>query len=273
MASNFTPTSFTVQNWDQVSFFHKSTGALIASSRDVKTGNLDNAMTLVYPMGGTGNVYVAPAFAHSKRSTIDFTFATINIDMMGMQIGATPIQGSTSVYKIEDLTVGTNVATTTFVATGTAGTEIKYVQVVDAAGSTISTLTQVASTPTGATTFQYTPGTKTLTFFSGTLTAGTIVRVGYVHASGASARTITNLVTGAPQVVTFVGMAFIRDKCTGDLYYAQVIGATAQIDGNWNWQMAADGDPSTQTMKMEFIRACGTNELYHIVLLNEGDSV
>jgi hypothetical protein len=264
--ANTTPLNFAIQTWEKVSFFDKGTGELIATSTDVKSGGLDNAMELVYPMGGPGNLYVGPAFAHSKRGTINFTFATIDIALMGAQMGSSVVNGATTYTFSEILTVTGNTATPTHAA---VNSDVDYVYVLDANGIKSSSLTQTSGTPTG-TTFKYNAtATPTLTF-SG-IADSTQIEVYYPVTTGASTKTIIQSATASPKAVRFVGDAIIKDKCTGTDYLVQVEAPFAQIDGAWNWELAAASDPATQTMKLEFIKPCGSNNLYTMKIINEGD--
>ena len=43
----------------------------------------------------------------------------------------------------------------------------------------------------------------------------------------------------------------------------------AQVDGNWNFDLSADGDPAVQAFNMEFVRGCGSKKLYDFKVYTE----
>lgn len=46
----------------------------------------------------------------------------------------------------------------------------------------------------------------------------------------------------------------------------------AQIDGNWNFDLSADGDPAVQNLSMEFVKGCMENKLYDFKVYTEDES-
>ena len=110
-------------------------------------------------------------------------------------------------------------------------------------------------------------GTKVLTFDTGTYADDTTVEIVYTYTSQAGTQTIVQDATSAPSVVKFIGFAYVKSICDPDTtYYAQIIGEICQIEGNWSWELAADGEGATQPMAMEFIRHCGTGNFYSIII-------
>lgn len=259
-----TPRNFTIQTWDNVAFFNASTDQLIASSMNTKTGTLDNTLDLLYPTGSQGNVYVAPAWTANKRAMIDFVFATVDLALMGAQMGTDVTTGAASVRKEDKVEITSDTATTTETPTGTVGAEIQYAYILDSNGYETTVLTQAATAT--ATEFSFT-GT-TLTFNTGDYPDGTTVKVYYNYTTGVGSQTIIQSATGAPSTVKFNGWAWVKDICDGSLYYANIIADLCQIDGNWNWELAADSEGATQPMKLEFIKPCNSTEFYRIIIID-----
>ena len=46
----------------------------------------------------------------------------------------------------------------------------------------------------------------------------------------------------------------------------------AQVDGNWTFELAADGDPVVQNLSMEFVRGCLENKLYDFTVHTEDEA-
>ena len=75
--------------------------------------------------------------------------------------------------------------------------------------------------------------------------------------------------TPSTALVSAYGIA--RDICTGDLFPC-VIEGTVQIDGNWNFDLSADGDPVVQNLTMEFVKSCVSSNLYTFTIYTEDEA-
>jgi len=270
MPTNFTPSSFAIQQVFDILILNPSTNVVEGYITDCKTSSFKNAGTLVYPTGGKGNVYVAPAFVHSKRATLEVQHATWATSLIALQVGSTVVIGSNdNTVQYDRMTVASATAYTTFTALGTAGSEIGYVYVLNNDGSVSSMLEQDAAVSAGK--FTYTPATKTLSFFATDLADGSRISCAYKFDSGASAQTINILASKKPSAANIVAYGTVMDICTGEFYKCQILGF-AQIDCNWDWALTANGEPSPQNFNLEFIRQCNSDTLATIIIYNEADA-
>ena len=67
-------------------------------------------------------------------------------------------------------------------------------------------------------------------------------------------------------LVTAYGLA--KDVCTGELYPCQVDGM-AQVDGNYSFDLSADGEPAVHSLNMEFVKTCRGKKLYDFVVYTD----
>jgi hypothetical protein len=271
MPTNYTPTKFSIQQVFEVLIQNITTGAILGYLDDCKTSNLINEAQLVYPTGGRGNAYIGGAFGHSRRARIEIQKAAWNTDVVATQVGNTTVVGSNKnivKYDIVEVTVADEV-TTTFKALGTAGSEIGFVYILNADGSFGTVLTQAAAVAAGV--FAYAPATKKITSNTGELPIGTKVACAYKFDAGTSAKTISIETDVFPPLVKATAFGIVKDLATGELYQMELLGQ-AQIDPNWNWDLASDGEPSVQNFNLEFTKSVLNNNLYDIVVYNEADA-
>lgn len=270
MPTNFTPKRFAIQQVFDVLLLNPSTNAIEGYITDAKTSNFNNEGTLVYPTGGKGNVYVAPAFVHSKRSKLELTHATWATELMALQVGSTVVIGSNdNAVQYDRTTVTSDVAYTTFTALGAAGAEIGFVYTINNDGTVNAILVQDAVVGVGK--FTYTPATKKITFNTAELADGTKIACTYKFDTGVSAQTITIEASKKPSAANVVAYGTVMDICTGELYKCQILGF-AQIDCNWNWALDAAGEPAPQNFNLEFVRQCDSDTLVTIIVYNELDA-
>lgn len=211
--------------------------------------------------------------AHSKHATLNVTNATFNTEVMALQCGTELFQGSTLIQQYEVLTAGASgELKTTFTAQGTAGSEILFVYQVDpSTGAYTKTFTQAASAPEAGQ-FSYTSSSKTFTFNEAeTPKAGEMYAVTYQFKSTDNAQVITMNGTGVPATCLVTAYGLAKDMCTGELFPCQVDGM-AQVDGNWNFDLSADGDPAIQNLSMEFVKGCMENKLYDFKVYTEDEA-
>ena len=45
----------------------------------------------------------------------------------------------------------------------------------------------------------------------------------------------------------------------------------AQVDGNWSFELTADGDPVVQDLTMNFVRGCVGSKLYDFTVSTEDE--
>lgn len=87
----------------------------------------------------------------------------------------------------------------------------------------------------------------------------------YTVKSAATAQRIDIKADTMPDTALVTAYGLVADICDGKLYPC-VIHGMVQIDGNWNWDITADGDPAVQGINMEFVSSCSSDDLYSIVI-------
>lgn len=273
MAVLATPKEFSIQQVFELLLRDPVDKSITAYLTNTKTTGLENTVEMVFPTGARGNVYIGGGFAHSKRATLNVTNATFNTEVMALQSGTELFTGSTKIRQYEVLTAGADGAlTTTFTAVGTAGSEILFLYEVDPSNGTYTqTFTQVAATPQ-TNQFTYTSGTKAITFNEGeTPTEGTMFAVTYEFMSADNAQLIEVTADGVPATALCTAYGLAKDTCTGALFPCQIDGMV-QIDGNWNFDLSADGDPAVQSLNMEFVKGCMSSKLYDFKVYTEDEA-
>ena len=264
-----TPKKFAMQQVLNLLLRKPSDLSIIAYLTDLKTSGLENTMEMVYPTGGKGNVYIGAGFAHSKRATLNVEVATWNVDVMAAQNGTEIVTGATDVveYDIITLTTDSDTALTKYTAEGTAGSEIGFVYILDDDGTTGTTYTQSSGVSTGL--FTYSSGSKTITL-PATLTAGTTLVCSYTRKTSATAKKMSLRGDSIPATVLVTGYGVVVDICSNEAYLCQFNGK-AQIDGNYSFDLSADGDPAIQSLNLEFVRDCNVEELYNFIIYEDDD--
>lgn len=202
--------------------------------------------------------------------------ATFNTEVMALQNGTEVANGSANITKYEILTAGESVASdgvlTSETAEGTTNEEIGYAYIVANDGTFEKELTQAADT-TSPDTFQYESASRKITFHGGDVVAGDRIAVAYTYATADTAQKIIVSSDGFPSTVLVSAYGVAKDICSGETFPCVVEG-TAQVDGNWNFDLSADGDPVVQNLNLEFVRGCLDNQLYNFVIYTdeeEGD--
>lgn len=271
MAALATPKQFSMQQAFEILLRKPIDRSIIAYLTNCKTSGLENTMEMVYPQGGAGNVYVGGGFAHSRRATLNVTVATFNTDVLAIQNGTEVSTGSTDITYYDVIEAGSDGKyTTKFTATGTAGSEIKFVYIVGADGTYSKEYTQASVASEGK--FAYDSGTKEITFGgSDTPAAGDIIACAYTFKSATNAQTIHVAADGIPPVVLATAYGIAKDVCTGELFPCEIEGQ-AQVDGNWNFDLSADGEPVAQNLTLEFVKGCLNNTLYTFKVYTEDEA-
>lgn len=177
---------FTIVSYDMLSGFDAN-GDLQFELEELTDVTISNADETTDITGKLGRILMR--LKRNKSTTVSGTNGLLVGGLLAVQVGDDIADGTNEVRYRDVLTVNDNTATTTYEAVGTAGMEIGAVYVrVDGASTNIidcKKLTQVASAPAKAGEFQYTPGTKTLTFFEGDVENGAqILLYYYVNVDG-----------------------------------------------------------------------------------------
>jgi len=270
MAILATPKKFAMQQVFEILLRKPVDKSIIAYLTDTKTSGLENTITMVYPTGGRGNTYIGTGFGHSRKATLKVTLATWNTDVLAVQNGTEVFTGSTNITWYDTIQGGTGKTfATKFTAIGATGSEIGSLYKLEQDGTYGTKFTQATTATTG--TFTYASATKAISFATADATApavGDYIACAYTYKTSATAQKITVNADGIPPTVLVSAYGVARDTCTGELFPAVVEGQ-AQVDGNWNFDLSASGEPVVQNLTMDFVRGCTTKELYSFTIFED----
>ena len=213
---------------------------------------------------------VKTGFAHSRHATLTAESATFNTEVMAIQNGTEIATGSTEITYYDTITSTGGTWTTTFKAVGDEGSEIGFIYLLNEDGTYGTQYTQAAET-TEPNTFKYAADTKTITFGTGGPTTGDTIVCAYTFKTADNAQKIELDAGSVPSTALVSAYGVARDVCTGELFPC-VIEGTAQIDGNWNFELSADGDPVIQNVSMEFVKSCTSSNLYTFTIYTEDEA-
>lgn len=261
---------FAVQQIFTVDAFNLDTGALIARLEDLKTSTLSNNGTVVYAQGGVGNPKII-GFSHSKEAKLELENAVITEGAMGIQTGGgvETLTNSTSVPFDEVIVTATaDTAVTSYIATGTAGSEIGFAYLLNDDGTVKTTFTQ--ATTVAAEKFTYATATKTITFNTGAVPVGSKILVIY-HPTASSVVNISNKTDVFSSNVRLNCHTLFRDTCSGVDYVGTLVIYKAKCSEEWNLELTADGDPAVHNMSFEALKSCTSPVLWDIFIYDTDD--
>lgn len=160
---------------------------------------------------------------------------------------------------------------TTYTAIGTKNSELGFIQVLNSSGTDAFTYVQAATPSQGY--FAYDATTKQITFAEGDEPLPTDrLAVAYTWRTASNAEKITLRTDAIPAVVLVSAYGLARDNCSGELFPC-ILEGQAQVDGNWSFEMVADGDPIVQSLNMEFVKGCLEEKLYDFVVYTEDEDL
>ena len=225
-----------------------------------KTVNMENGEEMAFATGGINNIQIS-AKKHSKTATGSVETPNFNLAQIGMMIGSSVNVGAGLVRITEIKTITTNATITTHTAQGTAGSEIGFIQVLDANMNPTEELTQGAVI--GAGVFTYTVGTKTITLNTSEVPDGTKVRISYNATTDATSKFISNSLTlFSANKKMYVDM--IIEDLGGVEYLAQMYYPKASIDGTFSMSVDNAGDPPTFTMNWTGLAGMSNTGLWEL---------
>jgi len=205
----------------------------------------------------------------NKTVTISGSNGLISSGLLELQTGGKFEKNSKATVLWTDyLTVANNEATTTRVATGTAGAEIDSLYIKNTDGTLGTKLTQGATAADG--TFAYDPDTKKLTFSGVTDDSTTCVEIVAIYNCEVDAATLTNESENYSGKCTIYIDAAAENKC-GDIYHVQFYIPKADFSGEFSIEM---GDSqSAHSFEIEALAGgcgCGTgNDLWTLTIFGE----
>lgn len=212
--------------------------------------------------------------SHSKRATLNVENATWNTEIIAAQNGIDIVTGETTYTKYVQVDLKDSQTDYNLPAPAVKGTgETLYIGTIygtTASGDYVMVLTEDDTASTGK--FDYTDGTPAkITLDAGDIknlieTLGaTKLSMAYTVKSAATAQRIDIRADTMPDTAIVTAYGLVADVCTGELFPC-VIHGMVQIDGNWNWDVTSDGDPAVQSINMEFVSSCSSDDLYSIVI-------
>lgn len=285
MATASTPRNFAIQQIFEFLLQEPSDKSIIGYLKHCKTSSLENTAEMTFPTGGRGNVYIGRGFSHSKRANLNVESATWNTQIIAAQNGTDVVTGETTYTKYVqiDLVDSQTDYNLPFPAVKEAG-ETLYIGTIyatQADGDYVMALTEDSTSSQGKFSYTAETGTKQDSYTPAKITLSSedvknaIETLGAVKLSMAYTVKSTvkaqriDIKTGTmPDTVLVTAYGLVADICDGSLYPC-VIHGMAQIDGNWNWDLTADGDPAVQNLSMQFVAGCSSDDLYSIVIDTE----
>ena len=189
----------------------------------------------------------------NKGATVSGTNGMISSGLLGMQAGSEVESGEYTILWTDYFTAdGTDSATTSYKAVGTAGAEILHLYTKNSDGTLGDEYTQGASAEDNK--FTYNPSTKKITFATGKVSAGTEL-VAYYMRKVQSDKLVneSDKFSGKGQIYVD---ALTEDKC-GNIYRAQFYFPKADFNGEYSLEF---GDSqSVHEFEAEALSgACGT---------------
>lgn len=258
---------FAMQKVFSVKGFDIETGELLLTLKKMKETTFTNGQETVWVTGSDSRI---ASFDHSKTAMLSGASALISDELLALQTGEDVKNLSAStLFEYEDtLTITSNVATTTYTATGTAGAEVGFAYILDANGSSLATLTQdAAATPTK---FTYTSGTKALTFFAGAYPDGTKVRVVY-HPTASSLKKVQSGSQTFAKTVRIVADCKLKDACNDKIIFGQLKADKGKISGAFEWSLTDGGEATVHNFECEFLESCDDDILWELLIVDPDD--
>lgn len=275
-----TPKNFVIQQVYEILMQKPSDESIIGYLKHCKTSSIENTQEMVYPSGGKGNSYIGRGFGHSKHATFNIENATWNTDVLAAQNGTDVVMGETTYTKyvqidLKENTTDYNLALPAVKKTG-ATLYIGTIYGTQKDGDYVKVLTEDSAASAGK--FSYTEETNSGEKTPAKITLDTsdvtdmITKLGctklsmaYTVKSKAAAQRIDIKTNTMPDTALVTAYGLVADICDGSLYPCIVHGM-AQIDGNWTWELSADGDPAVHNISMEFVAGCESDDLYSIII-------
>ena len=225
------------------------------------------------------NIFVS----HSKRATLNVENATWNTEIVAAQNGVDIVTGETTYTKyvqvdLVDAQTSYNLPIPAVKETG-ATLNIGSIYATTGSGDYVKVLTEDSAATDGKFAYTAETGTKgdgsyTPAKIEVTSTdvktmmetlGATKLSMAYTVKSSETAQRIDIQADKMPSTAIITAYGLVADVCTGDLFPC-VIHGMVQIDGNWTWDITADGDPAVQSVNMEFVSSCSSEDMYSIVI-------
>ena len=223
---------------DTITCFDVTSGAYLFTLDELHNANISQSEEKVDITGKQGRKITS--LKRNKAVTISGDNGLVSAGLWELQTGSSFAQSNTATVEwVDYLTVAStgNKAITSYIAIGTAGSEIEGCFVKDSSGLLSTELTQVASSISSGK-FTYTPNTKTLQFHTD-MAAGTEIVVFYKRRIQADVlKNESDKYAGKCKMyIDATG----EDKCA-NVYHVQIYVPKADFSGEWSFDM---GDNQT----------------------------
>lgn len=195
---------------------------------------------------------------------MNVTMATWNTEVMAIQNGTEVSTGAHEIVEYEVIEHTTGAYKPKHTPIGVSGFEIGFVYAVNDDGTYGKRYEQATSAASGKFTYSTSSG---ITFSTADAPTGDIA-LSYTRKTTDAAQKITIDTEAIPATVLVTAYGLAKDICTGDLFPCQVDGM-AQVDGNYNFDLSADGEPSVHSLNMEFVKTCRGKKLYDFVVYTD----
>ena len=218
-----------VMVYDPVTKKHKCT------ITEIKSASLSNTQDTIYATGSDG-VRLA-AYDTTKEATLTFESGVISTGVLQTQTGKdiAVVTNNTGVKIREEFTLASGSTTTvelTYLASGTAGSEIKWIYKADAAGEPGTASAQ--ATTASATEFSYAALTGIITLPTSGFAAGDVVIVDYYPTLSTSTVIENNATSFSVTGDVFVD-GYFTDLSTGADIYMQIWCPAGRVGGAFDF--------------------------------------
>ena len=227
-------TDITITSLETITAFDVVTGAYLFTLDELQDATIANTQD-TEEITGKGGRRLAQ-LKRNKTVTVSGTNGMVSGGLLAAQTGREFEKKATKVLWTDHLTVNSGAATTSYIAVGTSGAEIKELYIRNSDGTLGDELTQDSATGSGK--FTYDPSTKALGFDSG-VKDGTEI-IAYYE------RSITaNVLTNESDIYSTKAALYVdalgEDKCA-NVYRIQFFIPKADFSGEFSIEM---GDNQT----------------------------
>lgn len=262
---------YIIQTLERISAFDLETGACDFILDDIQEGQLSVSSEVVYAEGKNG-VKISTA-ERNKESKFTATNGSIVDGLLAAQLGTDVEKGTFTVPNYMDVieTANGTTATTTYVAQGTSGAEIKYIYKRNADGTQGEKYAIAATASTTA--FAYDPTTKTITLPTSAFSAGDEI-IAFYDIKVANAKRIVNDEGKFSKTDKVIFEIFAKDICTDKSYYGTIIFYKGKISGTFDLNFG--NDPATHNLEIEALSGgCskGASKLLWDMIIWDDDEV
>lgn len=201
-------------------------------------------------------------FDFGASLTLTGTSATIDEALLALQLNdtVTVLTNTKEIRIVEERTVTSNASTSTYVATGVVGSELKFIEVLDSSGGVLETYTQVPTT-LATKKFTYAFATKAIAFFAGDLADGTKIRLHY-YPTASTAKKIKADVTKQSATLRWEMDVVYKNICTSAEVLGKIIIPKGSLDGAFSWDTSEGGEPSVHNFSLMAERSCTNDDLW-----------